>query len=170
MSRVRERVGAGRAICALSGGVDSAVAASLVHKAIGSQLTCIFVDNGLMRREEPERIVEAFRQSSSVELVHVDAADRFVDALSEVFDPEEKRHVVGEQFIRVFEEEAEKLGPVDFLVQGTTYPDVIESKTAESKTAAKIKTHHNVRRPARGHEPGACRAAALTCSKTRSAR
>ena len=144
VSRVRERVGAGRAICALSGGVDSAVAASLVHKAIGSQLTCIFVDNGLMRREEPERIVEAFRQSSSVELVHVDAADRFVDALSEVFDPEEKRRVVGEQFIRVFEEEAEKLGPVDFLVQGTTYPDVIESKTAESKTAAKIKTHHNV--------------------------
>ena len=144
VSRVRERVGARRAICALSGGVDSAVAASLVHKAIGSQLTCIFVDNGLMRHEEPERIVEAFRQSSSVELVHVDASDRFVDALSEVFDPEEKRRVVGEQFIRVFEEEAEKLGPVDFLVQGTTYPDVIESKTSESKTGAKIKTHHNV--------------------------
>ena len=144
VARVRERVGSGRAICALSGGVDSAVAASLVHRAIGSQLTCIFVDNGLMRREEPERIVEAFRQSSSVELVHVDAADRFVDALSEVFDPEEKRRVVGEQFIRVFEEEADKLGPVDFLVQGTTYPDVIESKTGESKTAAKIKTHHNV--------------------------
>ena len=144
VSQVREQVGSGRVICALSGGVDSAVAASLVHRAIGDQLACIFVDNGLMRHEEPERIAKAFRHSSEIDLVHVDASDRFLDALSEVFDPEEKRRVIGEQFIRVFEAEAEKLGPVDFLVQGTTYPDVIESMTSESQAAAKIKTHHNV--------------------------
>ena len=144
VEQVREQVGSRKAICALSGGVDSAVAASLVHRAIGGQLTCIFVDNGLMRREEPERIVEAFRRNMAIDLVHVDATDRFLDALSEVIDPEEKRRAIGEQFIRVFESEAEKLGPVDFLVQGTTYPDVIESKTPESETAARIKTHHNV--------------------------
>lgn len=144
VAEVRNEIGSGKAICALSGGVDSAVAASLVQKAIGNQLTCIFVDNGLMRREEPSRIVKAFEEHSKVELVHVDASRQFIDSLSGVSDPEEKRRIVGEQFIRVFESEAIKIGPIDFLVQGTTYPDVIESKTSESQESAKIKTHHNV--------------------------
>jgi len=214
--RIREQVGDGRVICALSGGVDSAVTAALVHRAIGDQLTCIFVNNGLLRREEPERVVDTFHRHLNIPLIHVDATDRFLERLAGVTDPEEKRRIVGETFIRVFEAEADKLFPDDggvssvgaqhppkqtngqshpdsppsdrptdaentapstpartgarFIAQGTTYPDVIESGahstaaepasrpaplgasstvhssllTAHSKTAATIKTHHNV--------------------------
>ena len=144
VKRVREQVGDGRVICALSGGVDSAVTAMLVHHAVGSQLTCIFVDNGLLRREEPERVVTTFRQGVGLNLVHVDAADRFLTALQDVEDPERKRRVIGETFIRVFEDAAEELEEVGFLAQGTLYPDVIESSPRETTAAAKIKSHHNV--------------------------
>ena len=144
LQRIRDQVGTGQVICALSGGVDSAVAATLVHQAIGDQLTCIFVNNGLMRREEPERVDRTFRQHLKMNLIHVDAADRFVDQLEGISDPEEKRKVIGETFIRVFEDEAKPLGQVDFLAQGTLYPDVIESQTPDNKASAKIKTHHNV--------------------------
>jgi GMP synthase (glutamine-hydrolysing) len=142
--RIREQVGDGQVICALSGGVDSAVTAALIHRAIGEQLTCIFVDNGLMRREEPERVVGTFRQAMQIQLIHVDATERFLSTLAEVTNPETKRVRVGEEFIRVFEAEAGKLGRVDFIAQGTTYPDVIESAGAGAGAAAKIKTHHNV--------------------------
>ncbi len=141
---IRDQVGTGKVICALSGGVDSAVTATLVHRAVGDQLTCIFVDNGLMRRGEPQRVLDIFERNLKVNLVFVDASEQFLDALSEVLDPEEKRRVIGEQFIRVFEREAARLGRVDFLAQGTLYPDVIESQTEDSKVSAKIKTHHNV--------------------------
>jgi GMP synthase (glutamine-hydrolysing) len=146
VERIREQVGDGRVICALSGGVDSAVAATLVHRAVGDQLTCIFVNNGLLRREEPERVLETFRRNLKMNLLYVDATDRFLKVLAGVTDPEEKRHRVGEEFIHVFEEEADKLGRVDFIVQGTTYPDVIESASSPTGdgAAAKIKTHHNV--------------------------
>jgi GMP synthase (glutamine-hydrolysing) len=143
LTRIKEQVGGGRAICALSGGVDSAVTAALVHQAIGDQLTCIFVDNGLLRKQEPERVVQTFQRNLQMNLVHVDATDRFLRTLAEVTNPETKRIRVGEEFIRVFEAEARKLGRVDFICQGTTYPDVIESASG-SKTAVKIKTHHNV--------------------------
>ena len=142
--RIREQVGQGHVICALSGGVDSAVTAALVHKAVGEQLTCIFVNNGLLRREEPERVQETFHRHLNIDLVYVDATDRFLDRLAGVTDPEEKRRIVGETFIRVFEEEADKLGRVDFIAQGTTYPDVIESAVGQGSAAVKIKTHHNV--------------------------
>jgi len=142
--RIRQQVGKGKVICALSGGVDSAVTATLVHQAVGDQLTAIFVDNGLMRKEEPERNLNTFHKNLKINLVYVNAADRFLERLAGVTDPEEKRRVVGEEFIRVFEEEAAKLGEVDFLAQGTLYPDVIESRTPESRAAARIKTHHNV--------------------------
>lgn len=141
---VRERVGAGHVICALSGGVDSAVAATLVHRAIGDQLTCIYVDHGLMRKRESELLRVTFERDLGMRLVMVDARDRFLARLAGVEDPEAKRRIIGDEFIRVFEEEAAKLGQIDFLVQGTLYPDVIESTTAETKTAQKIKTHHNV--------------------------
>ena len=146
IERIREQVGDGRVICALSGGVDSAVAATLVHRAVGDQLTCIFVNNGLLRREEPERVLDTFRRNLKMNLIYVDATDRFLKVLSGVTDPEDKRHRVGEEFIHVFEEEADKLGRVDFIVQGTTYPDVIESASSPTGdgAAAKIKTHHNV--------------------------
>jgi GMP synthase (glutamine-hydrolysing) len=141
---IRERVGRGHVICALSGGVDSAVAATLVHRAIGDQLTCIYVDHGLMRKRESELLRATFEENLGMHLVMVDARDRFLRRLANVEDPEEKRRIIGDEFIRVFEEEAGRLGQIDFLVQGTLYPDVIESKTAETKAAAKIKTHHNV--------------------------
>jgi GMP synthase (glutamine-hydrolysing) len=141
--RVRDQVGEGRVLCALSGGVDSAVTAALVHRAVGDQLVCIFVNNGLLRREEPERVQDTFRRHLNINLVYNDASDRFLDRLAGVTDPEEKRRIVGETFIRVFEGEADKLGRVDFIAQGTTYPDVIESAVSHG-AAAKIKTHHNV--------------------------
>ena len=141
---VRERVGEGRVICALSGGVDSAVAATLVHRAIGDQLTCIYVDHGLMRKRESELLRVTFERDLGMNLVMVDARERFLRRLAGVEDPEEKRRIIGDEFIRVFEEEAAKIGQIDFLTQGTLYPDVIESTTAETKTAQKIKTHHNV--------------------------
>ena len=141
---IKEQAGDGKVICALSGGVDSAVAATLVHRAIGNQLTCIFVNNGLLRREEAERALNTFRNNLQMNVIYVDATDRFLDCLAGVIDPEEKRHRIGAEFIKVFEEEAAKLGKVDFLVQGTLYPDVIESISAESNAASRIKSHHNV--------------------------
>jgi len=144
ISAIKEQVGAGKVICALSGGVDSAVAAKLVHAAIGDQLTCIFVNNGLLRREEPERALETFRKNLRMNVIYVDATDLFLEHLKGVIDPEQKRKNIGREFIKVFESEARKLGKIDFLTQGTLYPDVIESATPETKAAAKIKTHHNV--------------------------
>lgn len=138
---IRAQVGDRRAICGLSGGVDSAVAAAIVHKAIGSQLTCVFVDTGLMRANEGEQVVETFRRHQGIELIHVRAGDRFFDALAGVTEPEAKRKAIGELFIRVFEEAKGGITDAEFLVQGTLYPDVIESGT---KGAAKIKSHHNV--------------------------
>jgi GMP synthase (glutamine-hydrolysing) len=131
-------------LCALSGGVDSAVAALLVHKAVGEQLTCVFVDHGLLRAGEAEQVVETFAGHFHVPLVHVQAQERFLTRLEGVEDPEEKRKRIGEEFIRVFEEEASRLGDVRWLVQGTLYSDVIESGGAEDGVAAKIKSHHNV--------------------------
>ncbi len=138
---VRAQVGTDRALCGLSGGVDSAVAAALVHKAIGHQLTCVFVDTGLMRKGEGEQVVETFHRHQGIELIHVRAEDRFFERLAGITDPEEKRKTIGELFIRVFEEAAGGIDDARFLVQGTLYPDVIESGT---KDAAKIKSHHNV--------------------------
>src|SRR3989454_2079607 len=133
--------GFARVICGLSGGVDSAVAAALVHKAVGDQLTCVFVDTGLLRQGEAEQVEDTFQRQFNVDLVHVKAADRFLEALDDVIDPERKRKAIGETFIRVFEEVAADLEDARFLVQGTLYPDIIESGT---KDAAKIKSHHNV--------------------------
>ena len=145
---IRTQVGSGRVICALSGGVDSAVVAVLVHQAVGDQLTCIFVDNGLLRRGEPQRVVDTFEQHLGMRLVHVDAADSFLGRLLGVTDPEEKRRIVGDEFIRIFAQEARKLGHIDSLAQGTLYPDVIESTSHDTATAAsRIKTHHNVGLP-----------------------
>jgi GMP synthase (glutamine-hydrolysing) len=141
---IAERVGPGRVICALSGGVDSAVVATLVHRAVRDQLTCIFVNNGLLRREEYERNLSTFGKHFKMNVVGVDAADSFLGRLNGVEDPEEKRRIVGDEFIRIFAAEARKLGQIDFLAQGTLYPDVIESTTADTKAAARIKTHHNV--------------------------
>jgi GMP synthase (glutamine-hydrolysing) len=138
---VRAQVGDEQVICGLSGGVDSAVAAALVHKAVGDQLTCVFVDTGLMRMGEAEQVEETFRRQFNVDLVHVKAADRFLEALDDVIDPERKRKAIGETFIRVFEEVARDFEHARFLVQGTLYPDIIESGTSD---AAKIKSHHNV--------------------------
>ena len=143
VERIREQVGTERVLCGLSGGVDSAVAALLVHKAVGEQLTCVFVDHGLLRKEEAAQVVETFREHFHVPLVVVDAEQRFLARLEGVTDPEEKRRRVGEEFIRVFEQEAQRLGRVPFLVQGTLYSDVIESG-GEAGVAAKIKSHHNV--------------------------
>jgi GMP synthase (glutamine-hydrolysing) len=164
VERIRAQVGSERVLCALSGGVDSAVAALLVHKAVGDQLTCVFVDHGLLRADEASQVVETFRGHFQVPLVHVEAQERFLGRLEGVSDPEEKRRIVGAEFIRVFEEEAERLGegaaaranparplggvaqstPPRHLVQGTLYSDVIESGGAEDGVAAKIKSHHNV--------------------------
>jgi len=144
IEKIKEQVGGGRVVCALSGGVDSAVAATLIHRAVGDQLTCIFVNNGLLRREEPERTLNAFQRNLKVNVIYVDATQRFLERLEGVIDPEQKRHIVGEEFIRVFEEEAAKIGKVDFLAQGTLYPDVIESTTPDLTASARIKSHHNV--------------------------
>ncbi len=138
---IRAQVGNERVICGLSGGVDSAVAAALVHKAVGPQLTCVFVDTGLMREGEGDQVVETFRRHQGIELIHVRAAERFFDRLAGVVDPEEKRKAIGETFIRVFEDAARGVSDARFLVQGTLYPDVIESGTRD---AARIKSHHNV--------------------------
>jgi GMP synthase (glutamine-hydrolysing) len=144
VARIRREVGAGRVICGLSGGVDSAVAAVLIHEAIGDQLTCIFVDHGLMRAGEAEEVVSTFRDRFNIHLVHRDAADRFLGALAGVVDPEAKRKTIGRLFIDIFEEEAEKLGGAEFLAQGTLYPDVIESVSPFGGPSATIKSHHNV--------------------------
>jgi GMP synthase (glutamine-hydrolysing) len=143
VARIRAQIGTGRAICALSGGVDSAVAAALVHRAIGHQLTCVYVDTGLMRLNESDEITETFRRTMGLELIHVDAGDRFFARLAGVTDPEEKRKAIGDEFIRIFEEHTGGLVEAEFLVQGTLYPDLIESGGADG-TAAVIKSHHNV--------------------------
>ena len=143
VSAVSAQVGDARAICGLSGGVDSATAALLVHRAIGDRLTCVFVDHGMMRKDEAEQVVSAFREEHGIQLIHVDAVDRFLDRLAGVDDPETKRMIIGEEFIRVFEEEASKVEDARFLVQGTLYSDVIESG-GDGRAAATIKSHHNV--------------------------
>jgi GMP synthase (glutamine-hydrolysing) len=141
VEKVREQVGDAKVICGLSGGVDSSTAAMLVHRAIGDNLTCVFVDHGLLRQNEAEQVVEAFGKNSDVPLVHVQAQERFLDKLEGVVDPEAKRKLIGEEFIRIFEAEAERIEDAKFLVQGTLYSDVIESGTRD---AARIKSHHNV--------------------------
>ncbi len=144
VDRIRELVGEERVICGLSGGVDSAVTATLVHRAVGDRLTCVFVNTGLMRRGEPEQVVHTFRDRLGMRLVTVDATEAFLSALEGVTDPEEKRRIIGELFVRLFEREAERLGKAEFLAQGTLYPDVIESAAPDRPGARRIKTHHNV--------------------------
>jgi GMP synthase (glutamine-hydrolysing) len=144
IARIRAQVGSGRVICGLSGGVDSSVAAVLIHAAIGDQLTCIFVDHGLLRHGEAEQVVQTFRDRFNIRLVHRDATKMFLDALASVTDPEQKRKTIGRLFIEVFEEEAAKLGGADYLAQGTLYPDVIESISATGGPSVTIKSHHNV--------------------------
>ena len=141
INEVRETVGDGHVVCALSGGVDSSVAAVLLHKAVGKNLTCIFVDHGLLRKNEGDEVEKAFREEFDMNIIRVDAKERFLGKLKGVSEPESKRKIIGEEFIRVFEAEAKKIGRVDFLVQGTIYPDVIESGSGD---AAVIKSHHNV--------------------------
>jgi GMP synthase (glutamine-hydrolysing) len=143
VAEIRETVGSERVLCALSGGVDSAVTALLVHEAIGDRLACVFVDNGLLRKGEAETVVQTFRDHLKLTVIAVDASHRFLDALKGVTDPEEKRKIIGAEFIRVFEDEARKLGRFEFLAQGTLYPDVIESQQVRGPSAT-IKTHHNV--------------------------
>lgn len=140
---IRRKVGDGRVICGLSGGVDSSVVAVLIHRAIGDQLTCVFVNNGLLRKGEAEKVVNLFTKHFKINLKYVDATDRFLDKLAGVTDPEQKRKVIGNEFIYLFEEEAKKLGKVDYLAQGTLYPDVIESVSTKGPSAV-IKSHHNV--------------------------
>ncbi len=141
VEKIRQQVGSKRVLCGLSGGVDSSVAAVMVHKAVGKQLTCIFVDHGLMRKDEGDEVERVFKGQFDIDFIRVNAQERFLSKLAGVTDPERKRKIIGEEFIRVFEEEAEKIGQVDFLCQGTIYPDVIESGVGD---AAVIKSHHNV--------------------------
>ena len=144
IAKIRAQVGSGRVICGLSGGVDSSVAAALIHEAIGDQLTCIFVDHGVLRAGEAEEVVRVFRDRFNIKLVHRDASELFLGKLGGVSDPEQKRKIIGGLFIDVFDEEAGKLGGADFLAQGTLYPDVIESVSALGGPSVTIKSHHNV--------------------------
>ena len=144
IAQIKAAVGSSKVICARSGGGDSAVAATLVARAIGEQLTCIFVDHGLLRKNEAQQVIAAFREIMHLNVVVINAQRRFLDRLAGITDPEEKRIRIGHEFIAIFEEEAAKLPGVEFLVQGTLYPDVIESKTPQSKAGHKIKSHHNV--------------------------
>lgn len=144
IEKIRQQVGEGRVICGLSGGVDSSVAAVLIHEAIGEQLTCVYVDHGLMRANESEEVVGLFREHYNIPLVHVDASDLFLGELAGISDPERKRKIIGGLFIDVFEAEANKIGGADFLAQGTLYPDVIESVSAIGGPSVTIKSHHNV--------------------------
>ena len=144
IARIQGQVGQGRVIAALSGGVDSSIVATLIHRAVGDQLTCIFVNNGLLRLQEVERTLNTFQRSLGMNIRYVDASERFLKCLEGITEPETKRRVVGAEFIRVFEEEAGKIGQVGFLGQGTLYPDVIESSSPEGRASARIKTHHNV--------------------------
>ena len=141
VASLRQKLGGGRVLCAMSGGVDSAVAATLVHRAVGNALTCVFVDHGLLRKGESEEVMSVFKEKLGMNLIRADAGERFLARLAGVSEPEQKRKIIGEEFIRVFEQEAKKIGAVDFLVQGTIYPDVIESGKDKS---AVIKSHHNV--------------------------
>jgi len=144
VAAIRQQVGQRRVICGLSGGVDSSITATLAHRAVGNQLTCIFVNTGLLRQGEPEQVVRTFRENQGMRLVAVDGTEDFLSDLRSVTDPEQKRRLIGERFIRIFEREARNLGQAAFLAQGTLYPDVIESRGPERQTAARIKTHHNV--------------------------
>ena len=144
IENIRTQVGKGKVICGLSGGVDSSVAAVLIHEAIGDQLTCIYVDTGLMRENETDEVVNLFRENFNIPLIDVDAGDTFLTRLTGVSDPEEKRKIIGSSFIDIFEEEANKIGGADFLAQGTLYPDVIESVSFTGGPSVTIKSHHNV--------------------------
>jgi GMP synthase (glutamine-hydrolysing) len=144
VAKIRAQVGKGRVICGLSGGVDSSVAAVLIHEAIGSQLTCIFVDHGLLRQGEAEQVLRLFRDHYNIPLIHRDASDLFLGQLAGVSDPEQKRKIIGKLFIEVFDEEAHKVGGAEFLAQGTLYPDVIESVSFTGGPSVTIKSHHNV--------------------------
>ncbi len=144
VTAIRAQVGDGRVILGLSGGVDSAVTATLVHRAVGERLTCIFVDTGMLRQGEPEQVVQTFEYAHGMRLVAVHAVEEFLSALEGVTDPEHKRRIIGEKFVRTFESEARKLGPTQFLAQGTIYPDVIESAAPDRPAARRIKSHHNV--------------------------
>lgn len=144
IARIKSQVGESKVICGISGGVDSSVTAALINQAIGDQLTCIFVNNGLLRRGEPEEVVDILKSNMGINLIYSDATDQFINKLSGITDPEQKRKIIGNEFIEVFEKESIQLGTVEFLAQGTLYPDVIESKSDVSKESVTIKTHHNV--------------------------